>query len=145
MTTKSRGEILGIEYDWLASDGHGHVAVFTTAGGSYAPEEFLRNTEEHDQAIEVTLALPPSTTALFAPKIKENLKNTWLELAARGFFGFDGDPNGGPYRKVSAPQQPAHVDDLPLEPAAVVRRLLFSHLNFATLDWVTSAALGESE
>ncbi len=70
MTAKSQDEILGLEYDWLASDGDGHVAIFTTAGGSYAPEEFLRDTDEHDHAIEVALSLPQSTTALFAPKLK---------------------------------------------------------------------------
>jgi hypothetical protein len=142
MTAKSHDEILGIEYDWLASDGDGHVAIFTTAGGSYAPEEFLRGTDEHDHAIEVALTRPPSTTAVFAPKLKPGIKNTWLELAERGFFGFDGDPNGGPYGKVAAPMRPVHVENLPPEIAAVVRRLVFPRLKFAALDRVTSDALG---
>lgn len=142
MTAKSQNEILGFEYDWLASDREGHVAVFTTAGGSYAPDEFLRNTDEHDRAIEVALALPPSTTAVFAPKLRSGLKNTWLQLAERGIFGFDGDPNGGPYYKVAAPQRPVHVDDLPPEAAAVARRLVFPHLTFASLDQVAPEALG---
>jgi hypothetical protein len=38
MTTKSPVEILGFEYDWLGSDGDGRVALFSTAGGSHAPE-----------------------------------------------------------------------------------------------------------
>lgn len=142
MTAKSRDEILGIEYDWLGSDGDGYVAIFTTAGGSHAPEEFLRDTDEHDRAIEVVLALPPSTAAVFAPKLKPGLKNTWLDLAERGFFGFDGDPNGGPYGKVAAPVRPVHVDDLPPEVATVARRLVFPHLNFTTWDRVTTEALG---
>ena len=141
MAAKSQREILGIEHDWLASDGHGHVAIFTTAGGSYAPEEFLRDTDAHDRAIEVALAHPPSTAAVFAPKLKPGRKNTWLEMAERGFFGFDGDPNGGPYGKVAAPRRPAHIDELPPEAAAVTRRLVFAHLDFAALDRVTTEAL----
>lgn len=142
MTAKSRDEILGLEYDWLASDRVGHVAIFTTAGGSYAPDEFLRDTDEHDRAIEVALGIPPSTAALFAPKLKPGLKNTWADLAERGFFGFDGDPNGGPYGKVAAPRRPVRIDELPPETAAVVRRLVFPNLNFATLDRVSAEALG---
>jgi hypothetical protein len=142
MTAKSRDEILGLEYDWLASDGEGHVAIFTTAGGSAAPEQFLRDTDEHDRAIEAALAAPPSTAAAFAPKLRPGLKNTWLALAERGFFGFDGDPNGGPYGKVAAPNRPAHVDDLPPETAAVVRRLVLPNLNFAAVERVTAEALG---
>lgn len=142
MKAKTRDEILGLEYDWLASDGDGHVAIFTTAGGSYAPEEFLRDTEEHDRAIEVALAIPPLTEAVLAPRLKPGLRNTWLDLARRGFFGFDGDPNGGPYAKVAVPRHPVHVDDLPTETATVVRRLVFPHLNFATLERATSELLG---
>src|SRR5437899_85750 len=41
MGAKSADEILGLEFDWLASDADGHVALFSTAGGGYAPEDFL--------------------------------------------------------------------------------------------------------
>lgn len=142
MTAKSQEDILGFEHDWLGSDADGHVAIFTTAGGSYAPEEFLRDTDAHDRAIEVALSLPPATTALFAPNLKPGLKNTWLDMAERGFFGFDGDPNGGPYDKVAAPQRPVHVDDLPAEAAAVARRLVLPHIKFATVDRISEGALG---
>lgn len=142
MNAKPQFDILGIEYDWLASDGEGHVAIFTTAGGSYAHEEFLSDTDEHARAIEAALAIPSSTPAVFAPKLKPDLKNIWLEFAERGFFGFDGDPNGGPYRKVAAPYRPAFVEELPPETAAVVRRLALPHLNFATLSRITPQALG---
>ena len=57
MTAKSADQVLGFEYDWLASDVDGHVALFSTAGGGYAPNEFLRDTAEHDAAIELILAL----------------------------------------------------------------------------------------
>jgi hypothetical protein len=146
MTAKSQDEILGFEYDWLASDGDGHVAIFATAGGSFAPEEFLNDTDEHSRAIEVALALPPSTVAAFAPTLKPGLKNTWLEMAKRGFFGFDGEFNGGlggPYTKVASPERAAHVDDLPPEIAAVVQRLTLPHLKFRSLDGVTEEALGK--
>ena len=137
-----REEILGLEYDWLGSDGDGLVAIFTTAGGSYAPADFLRDTDEHDRAIEIALSRPPSTAAVFAPKLEPGLQNTWLAMAERGFFGFDGDPNGGPYRKVAVPGRPVHIDELPPEAATVARRVVFPHLKFTGLEQITEEALG---
>lgn len=145
MTAKTQDEILGFEYDWLACDGDGHVAIFTTAGGSPAPEEFLRDTDAHQRAIEATLALRPLTVAVFAPMLNPGLDNTWLELAERGLFGFDGDPNGGPYAKVAAPLRPVHVDDLPPEAVAVARRLVFPQLIFSAVDRVAPEELGKFE
>jgi hypothetical protein len=37
MSAKSAIDIQGFEYDWLAVDLDGHVAVFTTAGDGFAP------------------------------------------------------------------------------------------------------------
>ena len=93
---KSADEIRGREYDWLARDDDGHVALFSTAGAGYAPVEFLWNTEAHDRAIQAILALPASTAARLAPELAANLENTWKLVAERGLFAFDCDPNGGP-------------------------------------------------
>jgi hypothetical protein len=142
MTAKSQIEILGFEYDWLAADGEGHVAIFTTAGGSYAPEEFLRDTDEHRRAIGAALAMPSSTVAVFAPELPPGYKNTWLDMAERGFYGFDGDPCGDPYRKVAAPRRPVRVEELRPDIATVVRRLVLPNLSFAKLDRVSSEEIG---
>lgn len=101
--TKSAEEILGLEFDWLASDADGFVALFSTAGGGYAPDEFLRDTDAYDAAIDVVLGSPASTVARFAPELPPGLKNTWRMVAERGLFAFDSDPHGGPYRMVAAP------------------------------------------
>jgi hypothetical protein len=123
MAAKSSEEIQGFEYDWLASDQDEHVALFSTAGGGYAPLEFLRDTDAHDAAIGVILALPESTVARFAPELAPGLKNTWKMVAERGLFAFDCDPNGGPYRLVAAPLVPLRMDSLPPLAADVVSRL----------------------
>jgi len=127
---KAAGDILGYEYDWLATDINGLVALFSTAGGGYAPEQFLRDTDAHDAAIDAILAIPATTQARFAPKLSPNLKNTWQQLAERGLFAFDSDPHGGPYRQVAAPVMPVHVDDLPLGAREVVRALTLHQARF---------------
>lgn len=96
MTAKTRAQVLGFEYDWLACDSNSNIALFSTAGAGYAPKEFLRNTEAHDNAIAAILALPATTLARFSPTLAPSLSNTWRLVAERGLFAFDCNPNGGP-------------------------------------------------
>lgn len=141
MAAKSADEILGREFDWLGSDAEGHVALFSTAGGGYAPQEFLRDTDAHDAAIEAILALPVSTTARFAPALPSGKKNTWRMMAERGLFAFDSDANGGPYRLVAAPQAPVRVAELPAIAAEALGGLNFSSVRFARLPTISKDLL----
>ncbi|MBI2896562.1 MAG: hypothetical protein HYY06_23590 [Deltaproteobacteria bacterium] len=122
-TPKSAEDIQRLEFDWLGSDEAGYVALFSTAGAGYAPAEFLRDTSAHDRAIDAVLALPASTAAKFAPALAPGLQNTWRLVAERGFYAFDCDPNGGPYRLVAAPVVPIRVDALPAAVADVVSKI----------------------
>jgi hypothetical protein len=130
MAKKSREEIEGLEFDFLARDLDGNMALFSTAGGGYAPEGFLLDTDLHDAAIEEILNLAPSTEAEFAPEMPSNLTNTWRLVAQRGLFAFDSDPNGGAYRLVAAPRVPRRSTMLP--PLAVVAtdRLVLQNIRF---------------
>jgi hypothetical protein len=133
MGGKTSDEILGSEYDWLAGDADGRVALFSTAGGGYAPEAFLLDTDAHDAAIDTILASPASTVARFSPQLPPGLKNTWRVVAERGLFAFDSDPQGGPYRLVAAPQEPIRLSELPGPASTVVGQLVFPHLRFMDL------------
>ncbi len=144
MTGKSPSDIHGSEYDWLATDADGHVAFFSTAGGGYAPDEFLSDTDLHETAIEAILAMPARTDARFAPSLAPEYRNTWKLMAERGLFAFDGDPHGGPYRLVSAPKQPARAHELPEDAVRAATKLVFAHLRFAELSEVPAATLGAS-
>lgn len=141
MTAKTPVDIQGLEYDWLASDADGHVAFFSTAGGGYAPDEFLRDTDLHDAAIEAILALPPRTEARFAPSLASGYQNTWELMAERGLFAFDSDPHGGPYRLLSAPKQPVRANELPEVAVKAATNLVFARLRFAEMSEVSEAAL----
>jgi len=127
----ANSEILGLEYDWLASDADGHVALFRTAGGGYAPEAFLMDTDAHDKAIDAILASTASTTGRFAPELATALKNTWRLAAERGLFAFDSDANGGVYRLVAAPLVPMHVSQVPFVAATVLATLHLTRVRFA--------------
>lgn len=143
IAAKSANEILGMEFDWLASDADGYVALFSTAGGGYAPDEFLRDTDAHDAAIDVVLASPASTVARFAPELAPGLKNTWRMVAERGLFAFDSDPHGGPYRMVAAPVDPIRIADLPRRVNDIVERLKLRQVRFADQSVVPTELLQE--
>ncbi|KYG01202.1 hypothetical protein BE20_53390 [Sorangium cellulosum] len=142
---RSADEILGLEFDWLASDADGYVALFSTAGGGYAPDELLRDTDAHDAAIDAVLASPASTVARVAQELPPGLKNTWRMVAERGLFAFDSDPHGGPYRMVAAPADPIRIFDLPRSVIDVVERLKLRQVRFACQSVIHAELLQERE
>lgn len=145
MEAKSAAEILGFEFDWLAADAEGHVAMFSTAGGGYAPEAFLRDTNAHDEAIDALLASPASTTARLAPALPPGMKNTWRDVAERGLFAFDSDVHGGPYRLVAAPEVPIKMGQLPLAISCVLGNLELRHVRFVETSAISEHMLKEGQ
>ena len=141
---KSAEDIQGFEYDWLASDENGLVAFFSTAGAGYAPAPFLRDIDAHTRAIDLMLSMPAFTTAKFSPVIAINCVNTWQQMAERGFYAYDCDPNGGPYRLVAKPENPIRVCSLPPVVSAVCTALRLS-LRFDDLSQIHSQMIGNSE
>jgi len=140
MRTRS-DELLGTEYDWLASDADGRVALFSTAGGAVVPNGFLGSVDQHDRAIDAILQLAPTTSELFAPTLAPGLDNTWAEVARRGLFAYVSDAHGGPYRLVAAPTNPAHLSSLPESVRQVAEKLKFAHLSFAQTDTIPAATI----
>ena len=144
-SVKSAEDVLGFEYDWLASDAEGHVALFSTAGAGYAPGQFLQDTDAHDAAIDAILQMPAITQASFAPEIPPTLKNKWKQVAERGLYAFDCDPVGGPYRLVAAPVVARRVEDLPVQAREAVAHIQFRTLRFRDHSTLTGDVLRESE
>ncbi|MBK6687401.1 MAG: hypothetical protein IPG45_23220 [Deltaproteobacteria bacterium] len=140
MSTRSRAEVQGLEYDWLGCDASGCVALFSTAGAGYSPSEFLRDADAHDRAIQLILLLPPSTEAELFPEVSAGLINTWRLVAERGLYAYDCDPSGGPYRRVAAPVSPVRVEALPLPVAALASSIRF-RFRFDTKAVVTELML----
>lgn len=140
---KSGEDIQGYEYDWLGCDEDGFVALFSTAGGGYAPPAYLRDTDSHARAIDALLALPVSTSTSFHPSLAAHLENTWKLVAERGLYAYDSDPHGGPYHLVAAPEIPIRLDALPSLAANVVAEIRLT-VRFSTSATFTRAVLMNS-
>jgi hypothetical protein len=140
MTTNE--DIQGQEYDWLAIDSVGHVGLFSTAGGGFAPDAFLEDTEAFDTAIAAILSLPPSTLASCNRELPPGLTNTWRLAAERGLYAFDSDPLGGPYRRIAAPHTPIAVADLPPPIRGIASRVVLPGLTFADATEIAHTQLG---
>jgi hypothetical protein len=118
---KSVIELLGFEYDWLACDQAGRVALFSTAGACHAPRGFRRDVELHSRAIEALLALPPTTGGICDVVLEPGMRNDWEQVMLRGVYAFDGDVqggdfnrvNGGDYVRCAVPNVPASLQALP--------------------------------
>ncbi|MBN9681375.1 MULTISPECIES: hypothetical protein [unclassified Corallococcus] len=130
----SAKEIDGYEFDWLASDVDGHVALLSTAGGGYVPRDVLQDTDSVDAAINAILASAVSSGVLFAPSVAEGCENTWRMMAERGVFAFDADPYGGPYKRVAMPERPIRVEELAEAARPLVRRMSLEGLRFSKLE-----------
>lgn len=141
LTPKTAEEIQGYEYDWIAHDEFGHVALFSTAGGGYAPPEFLADTVAFDDAVEALLTLNATSSASMFQEVAVGLVNTWKGVAERGLFSFDSDSFGGPYRRAGTPDSPVSVEDLPPLVAEVVRRVRLRGVRFESAGEITREEL----
>lgn len=125
---KSAMDVQNFEYDWLGHDGNGCVALFSTAGYGYPPEDFLRDTDAHHDAIQALLASDATTEAVLFPDLLPKLENTWRLVAERGLYAYDSD-QWGRYVLVAVPSLPTGINALPSPVTAVSIRCGFAFVN----------------
>ncbi len=130
MQARTAQDLIGLEYDWVACDEVGCVALFSTAGRSFAPPSLVQDVDAHDTAIRRILAMPRFTEATAAPVVGAGCENTWRLFAERGFFAFDGDFNGGNYRRVAIPAKRRIVHELPPTVIAIVEETRLRDVRF---------------
>ncbi len=84
-------ELEGREFDWYAVDSEGHVAIFTTAGEGHIPKAVLESFILHDEISE----------SMESPNWGSS--DVWSDFANQGFFVFDWELPGGPYKRQCSP------------------------------------------
>lgn len=138
-------DIEGFEYDWLACDEAGNVALLTTAGRGYAPQVFLAAVDAYEAAIDGLLAMPIASRVESAPVLRNGLVNTWRDAVERGAYAFDVEHHDGLYSRVGVPETPTSISHLPSAVAEVVGRFRFRGLLFRDAVSISRADIEGSE
>ena len=84
-------EIEGREFDWFAIDCEGNLGLFSTAGEGLIPSLVIQTYAEHDDISEI----------LDSPNWGSS--EVWSDYAALGFYVFDWNLHGGPYKREREP------------------------------------------
>ncbi|MFB9684938.1 hypothetical protein [Amycolatopsis plumensis] len=101
----------GIEFDWLAVDSSGALAVLTSAGYGPVPKAVSEHAEAVDAALERINTWPQVGDSISQPSETGDYTD-WRDLAARGFYAYDWKDSSGPYVRLAVPTTPLTVDNL---------------------------------
>jgi hypothetical protein len=133
----STDDLVGIDYEWLAIDGDGHVGVFTSAGAGPIPRWFADDRAWCDAVLDVVASLPARGTfrlevpdASTTPGLRD-----WKRWAEVGLFAYDWADIHRPtvahsrcYELIAAPTTPI---DARVLPAALRERPVLAGVCFA--------------
>ena len=104
--------LAGYEFDWLAIDREGFVALCETGGFGEVPEQVLRmgveRLADYGPAIQSILTELPEVGRYQQRSGGVGTDTQTLNYAARGLYIYDWRPWKGPYRRIVVPDRPAH-------------------------------------
>lgn len=122
----------GIEFDWLATDTLGNVALLSSAGYGAVPPVVTQHVDDVDAAVDIVNQLPAIGTAtdIITPQSGGNYSD-WHQAAARGFYAYDWNQSHGPYQRLASPTKPISIDELP-SPARSAAQLIKISIPFST-------------
>ena len=131
----NRSELWGREWDFLAVDKTGQVAVLSSAGYGPIPSAVLASRETVERAVDAVMRLPVTTSAVPTDPERGGNYSDWYDISSRGFYTFDWHVWHGPYELIATPAEPLHVDHLPdvLRSACGLLRIPQSFAEIATL------------
>ena len=118
----SRRGTRGIEFDQLALDINGSVALLRSAGYGRVPPAVRQHVDLVDDVIDVVDELPVIGAATDIVPSEEDVNYTdWRQAAARGPYVHDWTTRHGPYQRLVSPTKPISPDELPLSTVTVAQ------------------------
>lgn len=120
-TVITREEIRGVEFDWFATDRHGHVGQFMAAGDPHVPAAALAS-EELLEAVHVWIDVRPEAEEPNA--VEGGFDEHLTPPQRRGAYVYDhvpGEP--GVYRLVAVPRIPIRLEEMPEHMQDYLRRV----------------------
>jgi hypothetical protein len=130
-------EFSNLEFDWLACDADGFVALFSSAGFGPVPEELPTMVDAIDAALDRMKALPVIGDAS-ADKATTGACEAadWATAAQRGFFAFDWAHGHDRYEIEARPKRPLRIDEIQDEAIREMVSRVRIPVRFSHLRWV---------
>ena len=134
-------EFSNLEFDWLACDADGFVAMFSSAGFGAVPEESVPIAESLDAALDRIKALPVTGEATSISG--RTTPDDWVATARRGLFAFDWAHMRDRYQLEGLPSTPVHIDEIPDDVISNVAKRVRIPVRFSQLSWVDWDGAGQ--
>lgn len=105
IAAQDRDDVAGREWDFLALDREGSVALITSAGYGPIPEAVL----SHRMSVEAVVAGMRAQLPVIGESLDRREQDRsgdysdWFEASRRGLYTYDWHVHDGPYEQVSAP------------------------------------------
>ena len=140
----------GFEFDWLAVDRRGHVALMISDGYGPVPLAVLDHPDQVDDAVD---ALPDTLPAVRGAPAPDHAPSSDAvdDARVRGLFVYAWKIYNGPYERLAAPEVAVTIDALPAELGSVARlgplEVEFAHddeIRFPYVDAHTLHTAGEA-
>jgi hypothetical protein len=130
----ARRDIYGLEFDWLAIDATGAIALCASAGYGEIPLAILRHSTSVESGADVDRRLIAALPVIGGHRVEGHGPGwceEWRLLGARGLYVYDWRHWSGPYVRVIVPSAPLHPtrttpDLLTLLPSIVLPELDFA-------------------
>jgi hypothetical protein len=124
-------QYVGLEFDWLAADSCGRLAVFSTAG--FGPISCVALATAGRQESAISVLLPKSHKATHSDYLSSD--------EGLPFYIYDWKPHGGPYllKKSPADTNTATLDSLPMSIHDLVTRM---QIDFTTCNSISEIPKG---
>ena len=124
----------GVDYDWIASDNAGRLAIFTNAGEGPIPLSALAGLDDMASTISRVIADLPEICA-GEMLISYPNSDSFIKLGKRGFFVYDWQFSNKPehdpqYVMVCVPSVPIGIGDLGAALQEFAEKACFSALQF---------------
>lgn len=103
----------GINFEWLAVDPTGCVALFDSAGYGAVPPIVFQHVEHVDDAVDMVDGLPMLNKAIKKVRSEGGDHTYWSNIIIRGLYVYDWELWHGPYQRLTSPVKLVSVDDLP--------------------------------
>ena len=133
-TALFRPVVTGVEFDWVACDRDGHVALLASAGSGVVSPSVAVDGDDAEDLIGRLAALPETGRAHSKAGLAHDADGQWESLGKRGIFVYDFALGARSYQQIVTPASPTRLDGLPVALRTEVGKVRLAGAEFAVME-----------